>query len=541
MYLLRKRLWRELVQLNDRKVADLVDAQQVDSSQPFYGGFPNQHRVFYVGTAAGNANRMVEGLISPKSQYYESKSIELRLNLAINYVLNSQHADGTIDLVSTNFHSPPDTAFVVEPVALALSCVRQHAPDALTTFQKTAREFLRNAGRALVKGGIHTPNHRWVVCAALSRIHDLFPDDQLVDRVNQWLSEKIDIDRDGQYTERSTSVYSPLVNRCLITVARILDRPELLAPVRKNLELTKYFLHANGEIVTEVSRRQDQFRVARPASYYYSYRKMALLDDDGSFAAMTQLIEKTVGREGLVGQLAYFLDDESLKHKLPTPDSLPDNYQRFFPESKCARIRRNRIDATILASNHTFFTFHKGQSAIRGIRLATAFFGKGQFFADSIKYEANRYVLRQKLVGPYYQPLPNELLPDDGNWEDMPRESREQSETQHLTTEVAIAESEGEFKIRFRVYGTDGVPLAIELGFARDGKLTGVTSLKDSTDGFLLNDSGGSFVIGENEIRFGPGRSRHSWTQLRGAEPKLDANSVYIADFTPFDFELTIS
>ena len=42
-----------------------------------------------------------------------------RLALAAGALLELQHADGTIDLHTTNFHSPPDTAFVVEPLRLA--------------------------------------------------------------------------------------------------------------------------------------------------------------------------------------------------------------------------------------------------------------------------------------------------------------------------------------------------------------------------------------------------------------------------------------
>ena len=41
-------------------------------------------------------------------------------------------------------------------------------------------------------------------------------------------------------------------------------------------------------------------------------------------------------------------------------------------------------------------------------------------------------------------------------------------------------------------------------------------------------------------IRFGPGRAEHTWTDLRGAQPKLDALSVYLTGFTPFRATLRI-
>ena len=81
--------------------------------------------------------------------------------------------------------------------------------------------FLLRAADALTVGGIHTPNHRWVICMALARCFSLFPQIKYVDRIDQWLNEKIDIDPDGQFTEKSTSIYTPLTNRSLITMARL--------------------------------------------------------------------------------------------------------------------------------------------------------------------------------------------------------------------------------------------------------------------------------------------------------------------------------
>ena len=248
------RLFRDL---NDARIAKLMQLQSLDQGSQFYGGFPNAQGIYFVSSSAWNVLYFAAGLSSPDSEHFQSTEVEHRLELAMQFLRNMQHADGTIDLVSTNFHSPPDTGFVVEPVAMALGIVRRHQAGQLEQFQQAAGELLESAGRALTHGGVHTPNHRWVVCMALARIHQLLPQDAYTARVDQWLGEGIDIDADGQYTERSTSTYTPLVNRCLITIARILNRPELYEPVRKNLELTQYLVHPNGELVTEISRRQD--------------------------------------------------------------------------------------------------------------------------------------------------------------------------------------------------------------------------------------------------------------------------------------------
>ena len=90
------------------------------------------------------------------------------------------------------------------------------------------------------------------------------------------------------------------------------------------------------------------------------------------------------------------------------------------------------------------------------------------------------------------------------------------------------------------VAGTDRVPLAIELGFRRGGELAGVEPRRGTADAFLLREGTGEYRLGAEAIRFGPGRAEHTWTDLRGALPKLDALSVYLTGFTPFRATLRI-
>lgn len=65
---------------------------------------------------------------------------------------------------------------------------------------------------------------------------------------------------------------------CLATK---LNRPELLDPVRQNLHALPYLLHADGEVVTEISRRQDQFTRGTINGYWFPLTYMALKDQDG--------------------------------------------------------------------------------------------------------------------------------------------------------------------------------------------------------------------------------------------------------------------
>ena len=63
--------------------------------------------------------------------------------------------------------------------------------------------------------------------------------------------------------------------------------------VRKNLDLTFYLVHSNGEVVTETSNRQDKYLRRNMSGYYLAYNHMALLDGDRRYSGMIRYIEET--------------------------------------------------------------------------------------------------------------------------------------------------------------------------------------------------------------------------------------------------------
>jgi hypothetical protein len=538
---------RELVQANDVAISGLLARQERRPGHRWRGGIIDGNGLH---TPRGTSELVVAlacAAGAADSVHYRSPKLAEPLRLAVNYLLAAQHDDGTIDLRETNFRSPPDTAFCLESLCPACVLLRANPEPAFAPATAELGRFIVRAGEALITGGVHTPNHRWVVCAALASVHVLFPDPRLVTRIDAWLAEGVDLDADGQYTEKSTAIYSPVVDRALLTVARLLNRPALREPVRRNLEMTLYYVHPDGEVVTEASRRQDRFQRGSMARYYYSYRSLALLDGNGRFAAMARQIERTA-RGQFGGELSALLTEPELLAPLPADLPLPADYARVFAGSNLARIRRGSASGTILATNTTLFSFRHGQAALEAVRLASAFFGKGQFSADTLKVEDGRYVLRQTLEGPYFQPLSAEQIAageavrmaPNGTLATDSRALRARSNIQTLETVVEITESAGRFQLAITIEGTDEVPVAVELAFRHGGTLHGVKPVSGVDDAYLLESDTGRYVVGEDTITFGPGRVEHTYTQLRGALPKWDGLSVYFTGVTPFKTTLTI-
>jgi hypothetical protein len=374
---------------------------------------------------------------------------------------------------------------------------------------------------------------------ALSRINALFPSQKYLNRINQWLAEGIDIDADGQFTERSTSVYSPLTDRCLMTIARLTGKEELYKPVRKNLDLTRYFIHPNGEVATEVSRRQDQYRAASPAAYYYPCKYMAQLDNNPSLAGMARFIEDGLGATALSNNLIYFLEIPELITTQPI-EALPTDYKKYFSVSGLVRIRRGNWDASILAKNPALVTYHHGTAVLQAVRMSSAFFGKGQFIADEMKVDDTRIILTQKMLGPYYQPITEELIDPEGDWEKMPKDQRPQSEVQEMEYSLVVGEMEGGITLEFEAKGTDNVPLAIELSFRAGGKLSNVKLVDEKEERYLASEDSFVYQLGQDQMMISGSRSDHAWTQLRGALPKIDGMSVYLTGYTPFNQKIKI-
>jgi hypothetical protein len=479
-----------------------------------------------VGAAGGLIETLTAALVCPKSKHYQENELVERVRMAARFLEGSQSTEGNIDLLSTNFNSPPDTGFVVHNVGTAGAIARRYGADEVL---RSLRGFLTAAGRGMSAGGIHTPNHRWVVSSALAQVNELFPNPGYEQRINHWLAEGVDIDDDGQYIERSTVTYNTVCDRAFTVLAAKMKRPELLDPVRRNLRAMMYLLHPDGEVVTEVSRRQDQFARGTMAGYWFPLHYLAIHDGDRQFATLAG----DLGTEH--SRLSVLLEYPELAGALPQPAPLPDDYEKMFPLAGLARLRRGAMDATmVLSGNSRFFSARKGPAVIESVRFATSFFGKGQFVPETTVKQNDGYVFRQLLEAPYYQPLLPPQKVTAKNWAAL-REKRRKSQVCRLEQSATVTEHASGFDVRFESRGTDGVPLAIEITLREGGELRGCRPAPHVDGAWILAQGQATYRIGGAELRFGPGAAPHLLTQLRGAEGRLPGVSVYVTGYTPFD------
>ena len=523
---------RIAVERNDNAVERFLLNQVTTQTSPYRGGVPDEFLLHTAGAAGSLIEACAAALVCPQSRYHADAATLLELiRLAAGFLERSQSPEGNIDLLSTNFNSPPDTGFVVHNVGTAAALGKRYGNPELVG---ALRNFLLKAGSGMAAGGIHTPNHRWIVSSALAQIDEVFPDPAYRKRIEQWLAEGIDIDGDGQYIERSTVTYNTVCDRALTVLAAKLKRPALLDPVRRNLNAMLYLIHPDGEVVTEVSRRQDQFTRGTMAGYWFPAAYLAAHDRDGIMSGLLRVIPPESAR------LSTLLEYPELAGPMPEAKPLPQDYEKQFPLLSLARIRRGSRDATlVLAESSRFFSARNGGVVLNAVRFATSFFGKGQFMAQSSGKAGVSYVLRQSLEAPYYQPLSPAQIVDAKNWASL-RAKRRQTQVCRLQQVATVTERDWGFHLRIESNGTPGVPLAVEISLREGGRLEGCRPAPHAPDCWILAQDYATYTIGNDRLRIGPGSAPHLQTQLRGAEPKLPGTSLYVTGFTPFDHSLEI-
>jgi hypothetical protein len=538
----KKPAWlMEWIKIHDKSLSNFNSNKITDSTHKYFGGYVDGDEIPSPHSTAGFIAKASMLFACAESKYHGSREVLADIEGASKALLKFQHGDGTIDLLSTNFHSTPDTAFVLENIIPSYKFLLKSKVIEAENALENLKSFIKNAGEALIVGGIHTPNHRWVVSAALTKINELYPDKRYLDRIDQWLAEHIDIDPDGQFTEKSTNSYSPIVDRALIDMADGLNKLELYDAVRKNLAMSLYYIHPNGEVVTEASSRQDRGTVDFMFKYYYCYRYMALLDNSGEMAAACRLIEQTCTPQQLAGYLTNFLENPILLRDLPASKALPTSYAKAFTYSGLVRIRRGVWDCTLLSDNAAWLTFHKGNAVLQAMRISGSFFGKGQFQTEKIEQMDDTWVMRKTLEGPYYQPHEKDKISHDGDFSKMPRSLRKKSEVQTLQTTVKVKEIDAGIEVEIEMSGTDNVPVSFELIFRAGGTFAGVSEYSKSKNAYLFSGEKASYTVGADVISFGPGKIEHKGIQLRGALPAMEAPTVYLTGTTPFKHTLKLS
>ncbi|MGN6425294.1 MAG: hypothetical protein ACTHMF_00645 [Leifsonia sp.] len=419
-----------------------------------------------------------------------------------------------------NVQSPPDSAFTINDACDVHHLLRD-ADAALVPLREALAAVIRAAAPALLAGGVHTPNHRWELSAALARIHRSFPDDRLVARVDEWLAEGVDIDADGWFSERSPNYAAAVSIPSLTAIADILDRPALRAAVLRNLELTLSLIGADGAVETLASRRQDQGTRFPLGRYAVAFRRAAIDTVRGDLAWAA---ERAV-RDGVddAGVLAELLLDPSLADALP-PSEAPAFPETIVHPTVALAVRRGSAAEVVvyggsdyarhrgirsgLANDPTFLRLLAGEAVLDSVRLSRTFFGLGPFRAEGLEAAADgSLLLGERVAAGYYQPLPAErrdaggdyALTDDGRFSAAMAFGERAVDEVELRTTIAVRPRDDGADLDVAIEGPR-VGFSIELAF-RTGGVLDVPGPRPEDGAFVLTGPIARYTAGGDAIR----------------------------------------
>jgi len=576
-----REIYAKLLEINDRHTEIAMEKQVNDPQSRHDGGIPGDFGGLpspsHVGTA-GSIASMVCSLLNPDSRFYEDAVLSESLERAMAYMVKKQHDDGTISLGTTNFHSPPDTAFVVNGfVEICRLLSGSESPHA-ARLQAPVMKFLERSVPALLEGGCHTPNHRWVMTAALAGLYRLFGDEALVGRADEWLSEGIDCTEDGEWTERSNGIYNTVSDIMFYYAAKRLNRPELLEYARRNLRMMVYFIHPDGTAVTEYSDRQDYGGKHTMAEYFTVSRLLAAEDREAAFTALSEIAWAGMNHPGPVNNhamLGWLLNPRMRELEDTGSIVLPDTYtyavNLTYPYREnlekaarvghrgqlrhtsvhpsfgapVVRIRHRSTSMTLTAGTPSFLSITHAGVRLRGVRMASCFM-PGVVVPETLDAERGTYRITGWQSKGYNGPIPKPYLPDLSEdrmspWILLPHQHRPLTHVQSAGMEIRAAADSQRVKLRIRSLGTGDVPAQLQFLFDPDCAVDG-DALFEAYEGrgFFLKSGRMRFGSAEGWIELEGGAYQHAEHEIRNASVPDGMIGVLVNLATPFDHEIAI-
>jgi hypothetical protein len=473
-----------------------------------------------------------------------------------------------------NVDSPPDSAFTVNDVCDTLHLLRSSGVIETVAGASALADDLDAiadaAEPALLVGGVHTPNHRWEITAALARLHRRRPSAALVARAAEWLAEGIDIAADGVYSERSANYAAYVSNPSLTVIADVFDSAAARAAVIRNLESTLGLIHPDGTVETVHSRRQDQLSRFALSPYLAMYRGYAIRLGRRDFAWAARRAQE----QGIVHPASLLVDlllDPRIGEQLPEAtepepagkwdrsalaiDANPQRRLVVFGGTDYPRLRRIRSG---LSTNPTFLRLFAGTVVLDSMRLSRDFFGLGPFRAERFTADhldgVARYRLSETASANYYQPIEpaqrtasgEYALTDDGRFYGSMSFADRRADPVALRTDVDVVATDDGAAVSIVFDGPD-CAWALELSF-RGGSFEGVDPQNDGTA--ILAAGAGSYRNGDDRIVFeadalyradGPGRYRPGEDYaFLGATDAAMGDRVYLTGRSPGRVTLTL-
>jgi len=542
---------------NDRITAHLLSLQVKAGNPLDIGGVWDANKGF---CEPASAPRMIDAFLaayySPQSRYHGQSALLDAAASALRHINRNTHADGTLDLLETNYHDATANAFAVQVLAYTYRMMQklsQHTPTE-NTIEAYMLAFIEKSARAMLGGGFHTPNHRWVTASALALCCKALGNDACRALMQEYLDEGIDNDEEGEYTERSVGIYDIACDQSLLILLREMDMSALMEPVLRNLEKLPYYIEPDGTVATLNSRRQDFGKKLYPYPYLLNCLFALHAPHDGADTRFHRVMgltkylydqycrqEETVLLPPDAGQfVTQFLLNPALAECQYPSVPIITGYQKLFPLAGVA-FRSGKAALTLVRERPVFCKLQIGDLTLM-LRAASSFFAVGQLISTDIEPIANGWRLRRQSEAGYMRPLGTRA--GTTVWADIPREKREWVMMQSLIWTLDVLVFEEKIELKMTVDGCKRLPWKLEFILSPDGRLkTEDGAFSTGAGNTAILSHGFSYQLGGDTLKVDGGKKAHVYTEsMRNSLPKESkAFTVYHTGFAPDAHTVTLT
>ncbi|MEE4195404.1 MAG: hypothetical protein V2J07_09420 [Anaerolineae bacterium] len=530
-------------------LAKTLNQQDMRPDSPTFGGWINpEHGLDEHGSAPSVLGSIWGVLWGWKAHHIplpmDEDVLLKHAQAAAKYSLNHQNELGLFDLRSCNYSSSPDAAFAVHRLGLGMLLAQSYKAQlpAWQTVYTQCETFMELAVEGIKAGGFHTPNHRWVICGALSIAKQVIPELEVEETVQSYLAEGIDVDPDGAYTEHSTGVYDAICNLCLLLTAEF-GHPEVLPAVKANLNYNLHMIDANGEAETGLSLRQDFGQRPVPLDLAAAYLYCSTFEASPDFVQMAKVIWAGKERPGTTDLLwlAFALNRQQIDTS--NPEQLAD-FTKFFPHNRFWRMRKGSFSATAFSGTHNLLTLNNGQAHLKGVSISQSYFGVGRFCPETTEPDGEGVQLTSSGQG-HALHRPGYDLPTGRKMGEFysSREERDWRRLPPAHSTLSIQPVKDGLKLVYRTINNyPNVLVQVAFDFLPGGiwECEGGSFQPQAGQIIFLTAGFGRMYYGEDSLTIGPGSDVHRYWQMRDTPRTKDLVRVVIPLLTPVDHHFII-
>ena len=513
-----EKLYPNVAQLAENKIAALLPYQVLDKESDSYGGFYAEDIGFCTASNRDAALFVKLGCwayCSKDSTYFNDPLLHERLLMAIRFIDTHRRPSGFVDLTERNYDSPPDTAFLIATVARGAWMARHlSGADRREELDIALAKLLKDCSFALADhGGFHTPNHRWMIVGSLSLAQELYPELNLRPTIDKYLAEGIDLNSAGLYSEKSFG-YSAHINNHLLEFYYAFGEEWILDKIQRNCHGILDMMNADTTFLTNISIRQDNGKKMYPTSFLTCFLAIAHYKQDARIlSAIASILQ--VSEVNDLELLYLFARHPEWKTEVFDVEPLTEDYEKNFTDVGIWKWKQGEMSVTAMTDQIGALSFQYGDIAIPEIRMRALYFTAQKYTASQLQPTENgmtmtlqpTYGAGQELLMPgYWEPL-NRPVP----FEDLPYNNLDQrtpSPRPNVAYQWTVEKKENGIDLTVEsVGGMDKVYSEVEFVINLPGILISENGYDrlDTSRVYQFNHGYLTYRIGTRAVTIGPG------------------------------------